>query len=101
MLCRYGTIGAYGQSKLANILHANELARRFQVCSVPSKCLLPTHVHSLDLVVGTLHHVLVHTISSLLGPVCCMSVLVPTGVFMLENTVSCVFCKSRQLDDEE
>ncbi|KAK1614975.1 hypothetical protein QYE76_020492 [Lolium multiflorum] len=26
----YGTIGAYGQSKLANILHANELARRFK-----------------------------------------------------------------------
>jgi NAD(P)-dependent dehydrogenase (short-subunit alcohol dehydrogenase family) len=31
VLCRYGTIGAYGQSKLANILHANELARRFKV----------------------------------------------------------------------
>ncbi|KAF0911501.1 hypothetical protein E2562_011146 [Oryza meyeriana var. granulata] len=26
----YNTIGAYGQSKLANILHANELARRFK-----------------------------------------------------------------------
>uniref|UniRef100_A0ACD5XH60 Uncharacterized protein n=1 Tax=Avena sativa TaxID=4498 RepID=A0ACD5XH60_AVESA len=26
----YGSIGAYGQSKLANILHANELARRFK-----------------------------------------------------------------------
>ncbi|KAM0847888.1 hypothetical protein ACQ4PT_049022 [Festuca glaucescens] len=26
----YGTFGAYGQSKLANILHANELARRFK-----------------------------------------------------------------------
>ncbi|VAI00523.1 unnamed protein product [Triticum turgidum subsp. durum] len=29
-LCRYSTIAAYGQSKLANILHANELARRFK-----------------------------------------------------------------------
>ncbi|EAZ10151.1 hypothetical protein OsI_32466 [Oryza sativa Indica Group] len=27
---RYNSIGAYGQSKLANILHANELARRFK-----------------------------------------------------------------------
>lgn len=27
---RYNTIGAYGQSKLANILHANELARRLK-----------------------------------------------------------------------
>uniref|UniRef100_A0A0A9DD26 Uncharacterized protein n=1 Tax=Arundo donax TaxID=35708 RepID=A0A0A9DD26_ARUDO len=26
----YNSIGAYGQSKLANILHANELARRFK-----------------------------------------------------------------------
>ncbi|XP_008650990.1 retinol dehydrogenase 14 isoform X1 [Zea mays] len=26
----YSSIGAYGQSKLANILHANELARRFE-----------------------------------------------------------------------
>ncbi|GJM99609.1 hypothetical protein PR202_ga16729 [Eleusine coracana subsp. coracana] len=26
----YSSIGAYGQSKLANILHANELARRFK-----------------------------------------------------------------------
>ncbi|KAM0864512.1 hypothetical protein ACQ4PT_043877 [Festuca glaucescens] len=26
----YGTFGAYGQSKLANILHAHELARRFK-----------------------------------------------------------------------
>ncbi|CAM0949257.1 unnamed protein product [Alopecurus aequalis] len=26
----YGAFGAYGQSKLANILHANELARRFK-----------------------------------------------------------------------
>uniref|UniRef100_A0A453GZA1 Uncharacterized protein n=1 Tax=Aegilops tauschii subsp. strangulata TaxID=200361 RepID=A0A453GZA1_AEGTS len=31
----YSTIAAYGQSKLANILHANELARRFKVCLVP------------------------------------------------------------------
>ncbi|CAM0949258.1 unnamed protein product [Alopecurus aequalis] len=30
VLCRYGAFGAYGQSKLANILHANELARRFK-----------------------------------------------------------------------
>ncbi len=28
---RYNTIYAYGQSKLANILHANELARRLKV----------------------------------------------------------------------
>ncbi|KAM0861013.1 hypothetical protein ACQ4PT_046169 [Festuca glaucescens] len=27
----YGTFGVYGQSKLANILHAHELARRFKV----------------------------------------------------------------------
>ncbi|XP_044365363.1 short-chain dehydrogenase TIC 32, chloroplastic-like [Triticum aestivum] len=34
----YNTIAAYGQSKLASILHANELARRFKVCHVLSKC---------------------------------------------------------------
>jgi hypothetical protein len=28
---RYNTVYAYGQSKLANILHANELARRLKV----------------------------------------------------------------------
>jgi hypothetical protein len=78
VLCRYGTIGAYGQSKLANILHANELARRFKVCSVSSKCFLPMCAHSLDFVIRTLHHVLVCIISSLLGSTCYMSVLVPT-----------------------
>lgn len=29
---RYNCLSAYGQSKLANVLHANELARRLQVC---------------------------------------------------------------------
>lgn len=29
--CRYSRWGAYGQSKLANVLHANELARRLKV----------------------------------------------------------------------
>lgn len=42
MLYRYNSIGAYGQSKLANILHANELARRFKVRIV----LLLDHVAS-------------------------------------------------------
>ena len=28
---RYNSLYAYGQSKLANILHANELAKRLQV----------------------------------------------------------------------
>ncbi|RVW41999.1 hypothetical protein CK203_092888 [Vitis vinifera] len=28
---RYSSLFAYGQSKLANVLHANELARRFKV----------------------------------------------------------------------
>lgn len=35
-LCRYSSFAAYGQSKLANILHANELAKRLKVY-----CLLP------------------------------------------------------------
>ncbi|ONM53689.1 Short-chain dehydrogenase TIC 32 chloroplastic [Zea mays] len=42
----YSSIGAYGQSKLANILHANELARRFEVCLVHL-----THACFLDLMV--------------------------------------------------
>lgn len=31
---RYSKQYAYGQSKLANILHANELARRLKVCRI-------------------------------------------------------------------
>ena len=31
LLCRYSDKRAYGQSKLANILHIKELTRRFQV----------------------------------------------------------------------
>lgn len=31
MMHRYSSLSAYGQSKLANVLHANELARRLQV----------------------------------------------------------------------
>lgn len=35
-MCRYKRWAAYGQSKLANILHANELMRRLKV--LESKC---------------------------------------------------------------
>ena len=31
-LRRYKSLLAYGQSKLANVLHANELSRRLKVC---------------------------------------------------------------------
>lgn len=31
MILRYNGLSAYGQSKLANVLHANELARRLKV----------------------------------------------------------------------
>ncbi|RVX01912.1 hypothetical protein CK203_019497 [Vitis vinifera] len=31
---RYSSLFAYGQSKLANVLHANELARRFKVLNL-------------------------------------------------------------------
>lgn len=30
-MCRYNSFGAYGQSKLANILHAKELAKHLKV----------------------------------------------------------------------
>ena len=31
VMYRYNSLSAYGQSKLANVLHANELARRLKV----------------------------------------------------------------------
>ena len=34
LIDRYNGLSAYGQSKLANVLHANELARRLKVKAV-------------------------------------------------------------------
>jgi hypothetical protein len=34
LICRYSSWAAYGQSKLANVLHANELARCLKVCEL-------------------------------------------------------------------
>lgn len=37
-LYRYSSMSAYGQSKIANILHANELTRRLKVTDPPRVC---------------------------------------------------------------
>ena len=34
VMYRYSSFAAYDQSKLANVLHANELARRLKVCDL-------------------------------------------------------------------
>lgn len=43
IISRYNSLAAYGQSKLANVLHANELARRLKV-------------HDLFMDIVLLHH---------------------------------------------
>ena len=37
----YSPIKAYGQSKLANVLHANELAKRLEGTGIPANSLHP------------------------------------------------------------
>ncbi|KAH7840154.1 hypothetical protein Vadar_013327 [Vaccinium darrowii] len=65
----FGTWSAYGQSKLANILHANELARRFKEEGVNITCnslhpgvvatnLLPHHSPISGLVIGVLKYLM-------------------------------------------
>ncbi|OEL29964.1 Short-chain dehydrogenase TIC 32, chloroplastic [Dichanthelium oligosanthes] len=59
----YSSIGAYGQSKLANILHANELARRFKARL--ALLLRLTHGYFLDFVVYILYIFLHRTLGKL------------------------------------
>ena len=43
---KYGSVAAYAQSKLANILHVNELARRFSAANVTANSLHPGGVNT-------------------------------------------------------
>ncbi|CAM0953257.1 unnamed protein product [Alopecurus aequalis] len=62
---RYGTIGAYGQSKLANILHANELARRFKEEGVN---ITANSLHPGSIITNLLrHHSIIDVFSRTLG----------------------------------
>jgi hypothetical protein len=65
---RYKPFIAYAHSKLANILHTNELSRRFQVCNLPpcrwlhihiiarqKTCLVPFQEEGCNLTANSLH----------------------------------------------
>ncbi|XP_020572761.1 short-chain dehydrogenase TIC 32, chloroplastic-like [Phalaenopsis equestris] len=61
----YSTLGAYGQSKLANILHANELARRFKEDEVD---ITANSLHPGSIITNLLrHHSFIDFLSRTLG----------------------------------
>lgn len=48
MILRYNRLSAYGQSKLANVLHANELARHLKVHTYQVNCLMCLKIEFSD-----------------------------------------------------